>query len=183
MGGTDKKPRIKKNGASAVGAADAGEVKVGKKKTGRPTTYTQEIGAAICEAVADGKHLMPTLDALGVKWGVMCGWLDIHPSFAAMYARAGERRADRDFEGLDQLAADMLRGDVDPQVGREVANIRKWALSKRLPKKYSDRVDMTHAVTTTEAVRVIVTSGPDPYHDAPGRAKNTTKGTNETRKQ
>lgn len=142
MGGTNKKPRIKKNVPSAVAADDAVATKVEKRKSGRPTTYTQEMGDAICEAIADGKHLMPTLEALGVKWGVMCGWLDIHPRFAAMYARAGERRADRDFEGLDQLAADMLRGTVDPQVGREVANIKKWALSKRLPKKYSDKVEL-----------------------------------------
>jgi len=171
MGGTNKKPRIKKNGPSAV-VGDAGGSAT-KRKRGRPTTYTDEIGTAICEAVADGKHIMPTLHSLGVKWGVMCGWLDIHPHFAAMYARAGERRADRDFEGMDQLAADMLAGHVDPQVGREVASIKKWALSKRLPKKYGDKVAMDHTVTPVEAVRVIVTSGSDPYYDAPGRAKQT----------
>ena len=64
----------------------------------------------------------------------------------------------------------------------KTANIAN-TISKRLPKKYGDKVDMTHAVTTTEAVRVIVTSGPDPYHDAPGRVAKSTKGTNETRKQ
>ena len=152
MGGTDKKPRIKKNGSSAVPPAapdDAGAVKVGTKKRGRPTTYTQEMGDAICEALVEGKHLMPTLDALGVRWSTVCRWLEAQPAFAAMYARAGERRADRQFEQLDQLADDIITGKVDPQAGREGGSIRKWALSKRLPKKFSDKVELGGDINVT----------------------------------
>lgn len=203
MGGTDKKPRIKKNGASAVPPAapdDAGAVKVGVKKRGpggRPSTYTQAIGRDVCARLADGMSLQKICERMGLDRGTVLNWKRLHEEFSRAYADAREMQGE--CVGMNAVhAASSIRdvaeragqGKMDPAVARVVidaldkaAKHDEWAASRMATALWGDKVDMTHAVTTTEAVRVIVTSGPDPYHDAPGRVAKSTKGTNETRKQ
>lgn len=114
-----------------------------KRPVGRPSSYTPEIAAAICERLAAGQSLraicrdedMPA-EATVRKWAVE----DVN-GFSAQYTRS------RDI-GLDAIAddvfeiADNQRGD--PTRDRLRFDARRWYLSKLAPKKYGDKVTNEH---------------------------------------
>ena len=125
---------------------------------GRPSTYTPEIAALICERLATGESLRAICRDDGMPpESTVRGWvLDDAQGFSAQYARA------RDF-GLDALAEEALEIANTPQVGEETeetddgykvkrgdmlghrklqVDTRKWFLSKLAPKKYGERTAM-----------------------------------------
>lgn len=76
-------------------------------------------------------------------------WIDNDEEKSKQYARACEARADYVFEEILQIADDKTN-DFKAFVGvnaiqRDKVKIdaRKWWLSKVMPKKYGDRIDMT----------------------------------------
>lgn len=115
-----------------------------KRPVGRPSSYTPEIAAAICERLAAGQSLraicrdddMPA-EATVRKWAVE----DVN-GFSAQYTRS------RDI-GLDAIADDVFeiadneRGD--PTRDRLRFDARRWYLSKLAPKKYGDKVTNEHS--------------------------------------
>lgn len=125
---------------------------------GRPSTYTPEVAALICERLAAGESLRAICRTAGMPpESTVRGWvLDNVQGFAAQYARA------RDL-GLDTLADECLAIADTPKVGvrreesedgtKEVredmlghrklqVDTRKWYLSKLAPKKYGDKTSM-----------------------------------------
>jgi hypothetical protein len=116
----------------------------------RPSTYTPDLAARICEAVADGRYLstlcaqadMPTRSTIYL-------WLAAHREFSDMYARAREQRADLI---ADEIIA-IADNEADPNRARVKIDARKWAAAKLNPKRYSDRV--THQGDGEAPVRAI----------------------------
>jgi hypothetical protein len=125
---------------------------------GRPSTYTPEIAAAICERLASGESLRAICRDAGMPpESTVRGWvLDNVQDFSAQYARAREI-------GLDALAEETLEIANTPVMGREEeesdtgfkvkradmlghrrlqVDTRKWLLSKLAPKKYGERTAM-----------------------------------------
>jgi len=91
-------------------------------------------------------------------------------SFADQYARAIELRSDLDFE---ELVADLeeapqrTKFGIDPawvQWKRLKVDTLKWALSKRVPKKYGDRVDhnVDGQIAVTFSAKSILDAAPEP---------------------
>lgn len=88
-------------------------------------------------------------------------WLEAHENFREQYARAREMQADVFADELTEISDDarndwMKRnhGEDDPgwvangehiQRSRLRIDTRKWIASKLKPKKYGEKVDMTHA--------------------------------------
>lgn len=128
---------------------------------GRPTKYTKELGNLICERLSHGESLrnicldegMP--DASSVHRWVLEGE---HEEFYKQYARAREIQAENMFDEILDIADDgsndfmtVKRGKEEIEVeDREVTNrsklrveSRKWYLSKVLPKKFGDKLDLT----------------------------------------
>lgn len=122
-------------------------------KRGRPSIYTQELAAEICARLARGRSLrtvckdedMPDLSTI-------FDWLRTKDGFSQQYAQAKEESADADAEILEELgdlAIEEAKA-VDPKSSNAVvsayklkADNMKWAMSKKKPKKYGDKLDMT----------------------------------------
>jgi Bacteriophage Sf6, terminase small subunit-like len=129
-----------------------------KNKGGRPTRYTEKLGAQICALIMTGQSLrevcrredMPSRSAV-------FSWLAKHEEFADQYARACLIRQEEIFDEIFEIADDgsndwMLRRDGDEAI--EVVNheviqrsrlridARKWALSKMNPRKYGEKLDI-----------------------------------------
>lgn len=128
---------------------------------GRPSTFTAELAAKICEQLAAGLSLraicreegMPDRETVA-RWVVN----DVD-GFAAKYAQA------RDF-GLDALAEETIEIADTPKVGTKVTSkewgdetteadmvehrklqvsTRQWYLAKLAPKKYGDKQQIEHS--------------------------------------
>ena len=130
-----------------------------KKRTGRPSTFTQATADAICERIAAGESLraicaekeMPGLS-------VVFQWLNAQPSFADQYARARETQADT----LADEMLDISRGKSADQVAnadrRLLLDTLKWRAGKLRPKVYGDRqvVEQQHSGEVAHTVRVVL---------------------------
>ncbi len=153
-----KKPAAPKKAAgAAVSAAKkiaAGASKAKAKPPGRPSIYTAELAAAICEHIAAGKSLrtIAALDGMPAQSTIMV-WLDgKHPDFTEQYARAREAQADKLAEEILSIADDgrsdtYLDAEGNERTDTEViqrsklrVDTRKWLASKMAPKKYGDKV-------------------------------------------
>ena len=128
---------------------------------GRPSDYTQELADQICARLADGESLRSVCrdDAMPDKSTVF-KWFRIQPGFVDQYARAKEESADALSDEMLDIADDgrndwMKRNAEDDagwqangenvQRSRVRIDTRKWLASKLKPKKYGDKVDLTHA--------------------------------------
>lgn len=141
---------------------------MGKNKGGRPTSYTEEQGIEICSRIAEGESVrsicrdddMPNASTIYL-W-VIDGK---HEEFSKQYTRSREAQADNLFEELLEIADDgsndwmekeMRDGHIEEVTNHEViqrsrlrVDTRKWALSKMLPKRFGDRVNLDHSGTIT----------------------------------
>ena len=130
-------------------------------KIGRPTGYTQDIADTICKRISQGESVRTICkDKTMPDAGTVYNWLldkDL-VSFFKQYARAKDTQAELMFDELLEIADDgsndlmtIEKGDVAYEVeNKEVVNrsrlrvdTRKWYLSKVLPKKYGDKIDVT----------------------------------------
>jgi hypothetical protein len=128
---------------------------------GRPSIFTEEIAAKICEEIATSSKSLKTIcsaeDMPSVR--TVLSWLsdadkeEPKPElreFLHQYARAREAQADfladeiieisehteedhTAFTGINVIQRDKLRIEA-----------RKWVASKLKPKKYGDKLDLNH---------------------------------------
>ena len=105
--------------------------------TGRPSTYTEEMGNLICDKLTEGISLrklcmqddFPAASTVYV-------WLDRFPEFAEKYARAREAATEDMLEDILEIADDKT---IDPQDKRVRIDTRKWVMGRLKPKKYGDK--------------------------------------------
>lgn len=137
---------------------------------GRPSTYSADVAAAICERLANGEALNAICkDEHMPPESTVRGWaLDDVDGFSAKYTRA------RDI-GLDAMADRLLLIANTPQEGetstdqewgtsvkrgdmiehrRLQVDAHKWYLSKMAPKRYGDKLTLDGAVDVNFADRL-----------------------------
>lgn len=120
-------------------------------KLGRPSSYTPEVGLAICERLANGESLQAICrdDAMPRREKVL-RWLAANPDFRTQYALAREEQADLLADQIVEIADTPFMG-IKIKDGRVIecdmiehrrlqVDARKWFASKVAPKKYGDRV-------------------------------------------
>lgn len=120
--------------------------------TGRPSTYTDEMGDKICDLLTQGMSLrkicadpeMPCASAVYV-------WLDRFPSFAERYTRAREAATEDMLEDILSIADDPA---LDAQEKRVRIDTRKWAMGKLKPKKYGEKQQVEVGNKEGEALKV-----------------------------
>lgn len=123
---------------------------------GRPSDFTQEIGDAICERLADGESLRAICAGEDMPHrATVFRWIAAHDAFRDQYALAREEQA----ESLaDEIVGISDEADVTAKVeGEEVrlaldatavarnrlrVDARKWVASKLKPKKYGDKMTL-----------------------------------------
>lgn len=143
----------------------------------RPSSYTPEIGEAICERLVCGKDDRPESlrsicsdpDMPDLK--TVMRWLTKNEEFCQQYRAAREAQAEAHYEELIQIADDctddvifLALDDSEGEGGRPAIkhsaiaraklriDTRKWAMSKLAPKKYGDRVQQVHTDPDGKAV-------------------------------
>jgi len=112
-------------------------------KMGRPSIYTDELADEICERIAEGESLRKIcLENDKPNTSTVMRWLlsEDREYFCEQYTRARAKQAENMFEELLEIA-DMTDEDVNRS--RLKVDTRKWYLSKVLPKKFGDKLDMT----------------------------------------
>lgn len=124
-----------------------------KPKMGRPTLYCPELATEICARLATGKSLRTVCLADDMpELSVIFDWFRKYPEFTLQYSRAKEESADADAELLEDLGDEAIKEskNADPKAANAVvsayklkADNIKWAMSKKKPKKYGDKIDMT----------------------------------------
>ena len=129
-------------------------------KQGRPTKYTEELASKILLRISQGESVkticydedMPNASTVHL-------WvLDDREGFSKMYARARDIQAEVMFDDILEIADDGTNDLMSITKGNETYNVedkevtnrsklrvdsRKWYLSKVLPKKFGDKVDLT----------------------------------------
>ena len=129
-----------------------------KRKTGRPSLYTEALAAKICTRLAEGKSLRSICrdDAMPAISTVM-GWLfdGKHEDFPEQYARAREAQAEVRADEIVDIADDDTNDFMADKDGKLVADhehiqrsrlrvdARKWIAAKLLPKRYGDKIQHT----------------------------------------
>lgn len=135
---------------------------------GRPSDYTPELAAEICERLAEGQSMRTVCRDDGMPSArTLFTWMQRYPEFLQQYARAKEESADalsdeileisddgrndwmeknggRDDEGNVRENTYVLNGE-HVQRSRLRIDTRKWLASKLKPKKYGDKVEHEHS--------------------------------------
>lgn len=133
-------------------------------KRGRPSSYSEEVAARICEELADGASLRKICSADGMpRKSSVFRWLadPANESFRIQYAAALEARADtladeivdiaddasEDFKSVER-DGEMVEAFDHEHVQRSKLRVdaRKWVASKLKPKKYGDRIEHAGSV-------------------------------------
>lgn len=126
-----------------------------KGKGGRPSIYTDNLALEICFRLAKGESVlkicrdedMPNADTIYT-------WLldGEHKEFSENYARARNVQAEHLFDEILEIADEALpeskagdpkRAGAKVQAQHVRIDARKWYLSKVLPKKFGDKIDLT----------------------------------------
>ena len=109
--------------------------------SGRPTIYTKELAETICSRIAAGESVRqigedPTMPAATTIHQWVLGDKE---GFSKHYAQAKSIGAEQAVDEMEVIA----RTEDDVQRARLIIDTRKWALSKQIPKKYGDKIDVT----------------------------------------
>lgn len=140
-----------------------------KSSTSFTTTYTPELAERICKLIADGKSIKTICDMedMPCKRAVF-SWLSKYPDFVKLYQIACEERAEAYVEEIIDIADDSSRDYVDDGEGgmrvdhehiqrsRLRVDTRKWYAGKVKPKKYGDKIDLTHANPDGSPIRLLI---------------------------
>jgi hypothetical protein len=127
---------------------------------GRPSSYTQEIGDAICERISSGDSLRTICSEDGFPdKATVFRWLAADVEFRDQYACAREVQAECYAEEIVTIAdtvkigvktkesEDGIETTTGDMVERSKLQIdsRKWIVSKLLAKKYGDKQQIEHS--------------------------------------
>jgi hypothetical protein len=123
----------------------------------RPSDYTPETAAAICDRLSEGLSLREVCgDEAMPAMSTVFRWLADQAGFREQYARAREAQADYFAEEILEIADDGSNDWMDRAIGngrvitvpdhehisrsKLRVDARKWLMAKLAPKKYGERV-------------------------------------------
>ena len=120
------------------------------------TGKQQKIAAFICREISSGKSVREiSKKHKNVSWSKIRRWRNQSSAFRSQYARATEDRANVLFEEILEIADDGRSDTYKDENGCERTDhehiqrsalrvdVRKWQLSKMVPKVYGNKVDVT----------------------------------------
>jgi len=133
--------------------------------------------AALCErildAIAEGKSLRESCDKENLAPGNWINWINSDKQLLEQYTHAREVRAELLFDEMLDIADETSSDTIIDDNGNEKANsewiarsrlrvdTRKWALSKMLPKKYGDKLEVDNKGEVGLTVSIINYSDQD----------------------
>ena len=115
-----------------------------------PVKYSKEVGAMICKRLALGMSLHKAVDTEGMPaFENVWIWLWKYPEFKEMYDTAKREGGEAMSENMMKIVEeDVIVGDdksdnARVQQQRLRVDTIKWTMSKLLPRKYGDKLDVT----------------------------------------
>jgi len=108
-------------------AAELGEPRP-VRRVGRPTAYSDEIAAEICEAVAEGLALYKAANERP-HWpdrATIYRWADERPEFRERFARARELKAHLFVDEMPEIAADAIPTNEHIRLAELRIKTRQW---------------------------------------------------------
>ena len=111
------------------------------KKKGRPSKYTNALAERICERIAAGESVRTiSKDSDMPEATTIHQWVILDRNgFSKHYAQAKAIGAEQCVDEMEEIA----RTEEDVQRAKLIIDTRKWSLSKQIPKKYGDKLDVT----------------------------------------
>jgi hypothetical protein len=119
----------------------------------RPTIYTEELAMEICRRISEGESVKQICkDESMPNASTVHAWvLEDKQGFSKKYASAKEIGAEVEFDELRELAdysvSDIVGDDKSDGARVQARKLQidtiKWSLSKKIPKKYGDKLDVT----------------------------------------
>lgn len=105
------------------------------------STFTEKVGNEICFQIIDGLSLRSICAQEGMPaLRTLMDWISRSESFSQQYTQARRIQADIKFDDLKDLAKTATPEDI--QCIKLQIDTAKWELSKTLPKKYGDKLDL-----------------------------------------
>lgn len=128
----------------------------------RPSDYTQDMGTKICQEIALGSSIRTVCKLDGMpSVQTIFNWFKAYPDFLEQYTRATQERSEAMAEDIMDISDDGVNDWMEIHYGNDPNNTswkvnneavqrsklrvdtRKWLMSKMVPKKYGDKIDMT----------------------------------------
>lgn len=108
-------------------------------------------GRRVIDFILEGRGVRKACEESGCKLHQFYSIISSHKELAVGYARAREIQAD---VLVDEAIAAVDNPDIDPQRGRNMSDVRRWAASKYNQRVYGDRVDLnvSTAISVTDAL-------------------------------
>ena len=109
---------------------------------GRPSLYSPKLVEEICDRIADGESLRTICnDDTMPNRATVLRWLDVHPDFAAKYARAREAQG----YAMDEKILAVADACTTETAAADRVKILayQWRAAKLAPKKYGDKIEHT----------------------------------------
>lgn len=123
-----------------------------KHKGGRPTIYTQKLGKKICERISKGEGIRKICKDKKMPCpATIFNWLldDDKKKFLEQYEKSCNTRAELMFEELLEIADEKNKDVIRARLR---VDTRKWYLSKVLPKKFGEKLDLTSGNKPIQAI-------------------------------
>ena len=151
-------------------------VKRPRKDTSNIKNKPENFFKAIQLIEFEGLSLFKALQVLGLNTELFYKWLDSDDFNAKSYARACNKRSERIFEEMIEIADKQDKDIYIDKEGRERVDhnvihrnklqidTRKWMLAKMNPKKYGDKIDVTTDGEKVKNVPQIVFTKPKDEH-------------------
>jgi hypothetical protein len=126
------------------------------RKRGAPTIKTPELLDRIFAGISLGKSARAMCMEVGISQRVLWNWLASDDELMRQYLRAKELCVDAYAEEIIEISDDGARDTYVDEKGREVTNreviaraqlridARKWYVARLAPKKYGDKLPVTH---------------------------------------
>ncbi|MBR1206601.1 MULTISPECIES: terminase small subunit protein [unclassified Bradyrhizobium] len=123
----------------------------------RPSDYSLELAAVICDRMAEGESLRTICKAEDMPArSTVFLWLAAHKEFSDLYARATDARAHLLAEEILEISDDGRNDTYKDDDGNEMTNhdviarsrlrvdSRKWLAARLAPRKYGDKITQEH---------------------------------------
>jgi len=108
------------------------------------TTYTPDLAAKFCAAIADGGSLRSVCARAGMpSKATVFRWLGAHPDFVTMYEKATDERADAHIDEIVDIA-DNCKADKDSiRKAKLRIDARVEQAQRMKPRKYGRQLQLT----------------------------------------
>ncbi|GBQ90885.1 terminase small subunit-like protein [Gluconobacter albidus] len=131
------------------------------RPTGRPSIFTQELWDRVLCLIEEGQTIRDIAAMADMPaWDTIRRWIRNDETLSSQYRRAREEATDA-MEA--EILADARTVNADNASAIKVrADIIRWAMSRRAPKKYGDKITQEHTgadggpLEFTEIRRVVV---------------------------